>query len=213
VHKVRVFLVDDHALVRDGLRAVVSAQPDMEVVGEAGDGASIVDRVAASGAEVVVMDVTLPHVSGAKATEDLRRHLGQVKILALSAHEDRGYVEQMLAVGASGYIVKRSAAEELIRAIRCVSRGETYIDPSMGGMLLAAAAAAEEPGSFKLSERETEVLRLIARGLPMKEIAASLDIGVRTIETYRARAMEKAGLHSRADVVRFAAERGWLTGA
>jgi DNA-binding NarL/FixJ family response regulator len=214
VPKLRIFLADDHPIVRDGLRALVNGQRDMEVVGEAGDGANIVDSVRACGAQVVVMDVAMPGVGGAKGTEDLRLAGLDVKVLAVSAHEDRGYVEQMLAAGAAGYVVKRAAADDLIRAIRSVARGGTYIDPSIAGMLVAGRVRGgphAKPGAT-LSDREAEVLRLVARGHPLKEIASSLEVSVRTIETYRARAMEKAGLQSRADVVRFAAERGWLTG-
>jgi len=217
VRKLRIFLVDDHRVVRDGLRALIDAEPDMEIAGEAGDGtSSLIDAIAASEPDVVVMDVMMPHVGGAKATEDLRRARSGTKVVALSAHEGRGYVEQMLAAGATGYVLKRAAAEELIRAIRCVADGGTYIDPSVAGALvtgLVHTRAAEGPSSVKLSERETEVLRLIARGYPLKEIAATLDVSVRTVETYRARAMEKTALRNRADVVRYAAERGWLTEA
>jgi DNA-binding NarL/FixJ family response regulator len=162
---------------------------------------------------VAVLDVSMPQLSGAAATAQICKQCPDVRVLALSAHEDVGYVRQMLAAGAVGYVVKRAAAVELVRAIRVVASGETYIDPSVAGPLVsglvrkpAGAANAE------LSDRETEVLKRIARGDPVKQIASHLDIGVRTVETYRARAMEKLGLKTRADVVRYAVQQDWLAG-
>jgi DNA-binding NarL/FixJ family response regulator len=214
VPKVRVFLADDHPIVRAGLRALIDAQPDMEVVGEASDGTNVIDAVTESEAEVAVLDVAMPTIGGARATELLREARPSVKVLALSAHEERGYIEQMLAAGASGYVVKRAAAEELVRAIRAVARGDGYFDPSIARAIvsgLARAPAVDPRAARALSAREEDVLRSVARGLALKEIAAAMNVSVRTVETYRARAMEKTGLRSRADIVRYAAERGWLT--
>ena len=213
--KLRVFLVDDHPVVRAGLRGLINAQPDMEVVGEAADGEAAARAALQLRPDVVVMDVSMPGIGGAEATERIRGESPAVKVLALTAHEDRGYLQLLLRAGASGYVLKRAAAADLVRAIRAVAAGETYIDPAVAGQLLPVAArspAAGVPGAgAELSDREEEVLRLIARGHPVKQIAASLDVGVRTVETYKARAMEKLGLRTRADVVRYAAHRGWLT--
>jgi DNA-binding NarL/FixJ family response regulator len=213
--KLRIFLADDHPVVRNGLRSHIEVQPDMEVVGEAADGVAAVQGVLDSRPDVAVIDVSLPVASGAEAAARIRRECPAVRVLALSAHEEKGYVQQMLAVGAAGYVVKRAAADDLVRAIRVVAAGETYLDPAVAGPLLAGLArppTGGSPAGEELSDREAEVLRWIARGHPMKHIAASLDLGVRTVETYRARAMEKLGLKTRADVVRYAVQRGWLDG-
>jgi DNA-binding NarL/FixJ family response regulator len=213
----RVFLVDDHPIVRSGLKALVEAQPDMTVVGEAGDGQSAVHAVAELIPEVVVMDVSLPGLGGAEATEQMRRGSPGVKVLALTAHEDRGYVQLLLKAGASGYVLKRAAAEDLVRAIRAVAGGGIYLDPAVAGHVVSGLARGSEPGKIvaggELSEREAEVLRLIAQGHAIKEIAATLDVSGRTVETYKERAMEKLELKSRAEIVRYALRRGWLKNA
>jgi DNA-binding NarL/FixJ family response regulator len=214
VGKIRVFLADDHPVVRSGLRALLGAQADMVLAGEAADGAEAVLGVVQTCPDVAILDVSMPIVSGAKATEEIRRRSPTVKVLALSAFEDAGYVQQMLAAGASGYVVKRVAADDLASAIRRVAAGQTYLDPTIAGGLVAHFARRPPGGAgaagAALSERETDVLRRIARGHPVKEIAAALDVGARTIETYKARAMEKLGLKNRADIVRHALENGWL---
>lgn len=208
----RVFVVDDHPVVRDGLKHLIDAQPQMCVVGEAADGLAAVDGVAEALPDVVVMDVSMPRLSGAEATQRIKTARPAVKVLALTAHEDGGYVRLLLDVGASGYVLKRAAADDLVRAILAIAAGETYVDPDVA---TAAAAPAErasprEPARAELSEREAEVLRYIARGHAMKETAAALSLSARTVETYKARAMEKLGLGNRAGIVRYALERGWL---
>lgn len=213
--KLRVVLADDHPVVRGGLKTLIDAQSGMEVVGEAIDGATAVRCATDLRPDVVVMDVSMPGGGGAEATERLRRDCPEVKVLALTAHEDRGYLELMLRAGASGYVFKRAAADDLVRAIRAVAAGETYIDPAVAGRLVSALARPPAAGpphaEADLSDREAEVLRLIAQGHPIKQIAARLEVGVRTVETYKARGMEKLGLKTRADVVRYALHRGWLT--
>jgi DNA-binding NarL/FixJ family response regulator len=213
--KLRVFVADDHPIVRNGLRSHIADQPDMEVVGEAADGAAAVRSVLDSSPDVAVIDVSMPVVSGAEATAQIRRECPAVRVLALSAYEDKGYVHQMLAAGAAGYVVKRAAAEDLVRAIRVVADGGTYLDPAVAGSLVSGLVHVTPRGpaaASELSDRETEVLQWIARGHPVKQIAASLDLGVRTVETYKARAMEKLGIKSRADVIRYAVQCGWLAG-
>jgi DNA-binding NarL/FixJ family response regulator len=202
---IRVFLVDDHPIVRSGLRALVDAEPDMKVIGEAADGLTALEAVAAAQPDVVVMDLSLPKLGGAEATERLKAENPAIRVLALTAHEERGYVQLLLKAGASGYVLKRTAADDLVRAIRAIAGGGIYLDPAVAGHLVAPVA-----GSGQLSERESEVLRLIAEGHAMKEIASQLEISTRTLETYRARAMEKLALKTRADVVRYALQRGWL---
>jgi DNA-binding NarL/FixJ family response regulator len=216
--ELRVFLADDHAVVREGLKALVNAQPGMAVVGEAADGLDACERVPESRPDVVVMDVSMPGLSGSQATERLRRECPQVKVLALTVHEDKGYIRQLLAAGAAGYVLKRSAAEELIHAIRVVAGGGVYLDPTMagkvvGGFVRRPAGEGAPKGVGELSEREAEVARLTAAGYSNKEIASRLELSVKTVETYRARGMEKLGLKGRADLVRYAVQQGWLQDA
>jgi DNA-binding NarL/FixJ family response regulator len=212
--RLRIFLADDHAVVREGLKALVSTQPDIEVIGEAADGASACEQVAQLHPDVVVLDISMPGLSGAQAAERLRRECPKVKVLALTVHEDKGYLRQLLEAGASGYVLKRAAAAELIRAIRTVAAGGVYLDPALAGKVVggfvrkpAGHSASEE---LELSERETEVVRLVAAGHSNKEIAGRLEISVKTVETYKARSLEKLGLHSRADLVRYSLQQGWL---
>jgi DNA-binding NarL/FixJ family response regulator len=212
VTKLRVLLVDDHPIVRGGLRVLIETQPDMEVVGEAADGTAAVRDALGLRPDVVVMDVSMPGLGGAEATARVRRDAPDVRVLALTAHEDRGYLQLLLKSGANGYVLKRTAADDLVRAVRAVAAGQTYIDPSVAGQLVATVGrpSAAAPAAADLSEREAEVLQLIAQGHAVKAIAARLDVGVRTVETYKARGMEKLGLRTRADLVRYAVGRGWL---
>ncbi len=208
---VRVFLADDHPIFRRGLRGLVDAQPDMEVVGEADDGQAAIAGVIATHPDIAVLDVSMPGMSGAQAAEQLRLQQPGVKVLALSAHEDRGYVDQMLAVGACGYVVKRAAGDELVRAIRSVAAGQMFVDPVIMNPPTIVIPRSSPGRGGELSERETEVLTRIARGHAMKTIAAALQVGLRTVETYKARGMDKLDIHTRAELVRYAIERGWLS--
>jgi DNA-binding NarL/FixJ family response regulator len=213
---VRVFLADDHPIFRRGLRGLVDAQPDMQVVGEADDGHAAIAGVIATHPDVAVLDISMPGMNGPQAAEELRRQQPGVKVLALSAHEDRGYVEQMLAVGACGYVVKRAAGDELVRAIRTVAAGHIFVDPVITNPpepppIIARTSSSTRSG--ELSEREAEVLTRIARGHAMKTIASALQVGLRTVETYKARGMEKLNIKTRAELVRYAIERGWLKDA
>src|SRR4051812_8654218 len=214
--KLRVLLADDHNVVRAGLRALIDAQPDMEVVGEAADGAAACRQGMDLGPDVVVMDVSMPALGGAPATARIKRDRPEVRVLALTVHEDRSYLQQLLQAGASGYLLKRAAADELIHAIRAVARGGTYLDPGLTGKVLGGLVGRDlQPGSpagAAPSDREEEVLRLIARGHTNREIAARLDVSVKTVETHKARAMEKLGLDSRAAIVAYAIQAGWMSG-
>lgn len=211
--KLRVLLADDHAVVREGLKALISSQPDMEVVGEAVDGFGAVTLAHACTPDVIVIDVSMPGLSGGEATARITRELPATRVLALSVHDEAGYVRRLLEAGAVGYVLKRLAADELIAAVRSVAAGGVYLDPLVAGSVVAgtvgkaSVGAAERPS---LSERETDVLRMIAQGYSNKEIATALSISVKTVETYKARAMEKLSLDSRVAIVRFAAEQGWL---
>jgi DNA-binding NarL/FixJ family response regulator len=210
----RIVLADDHAVVREGLKALVNAQPDMRVVGEAADGEAAWQAARDLAPDVLVMDLSMPILGGAEATARVRSDCPGVKVLALTVHEERLYLTQLLRAGASGYVLKRAAAAELVRAVRTVAAGGTYIDPSVAAVMvegyLDAQAAAEQPARDALSEREREVLVRIARGFSNKEIAAALGLSVKTVETYKGRMTEKLGLRTRVDIVRYAARQGWL---
>ena len=210
---VRIVLADDHEVVRAGLKAMLEASRGIEIVGEARDGEEAVDRARLLRPDVVVMDLSMPVLGGAEATARLTRELPEVKVLVLTSFDDRGHLTRLLDAGAAGYVLKRAAADELVRAIRVVAEGGTYVDPGLAGTLLRSARRAS--GSFTipsatLSEREEAVLRSIAWGQSNKEIAASLEISTKTVETYKARITEKLGLRTRTEMVRYALSRGWL---
>jgi DNA-binding NarL/FixJ family response regulator len=208
-----VLLADDHTVVREGFRRLIEAEPDMKVIGEAADGAEAVAKTIRLSPEIVLMDVSMGAANGAEATRRLKISCPAVKVLALTVHEDRSYLRELLEAGAVGYVLKRAAAEELIRAIRAVAAGGIYVDPRIAGKLVSPYnAAMSGPSGMRatLSEREAEVMRLIAQGYTNKEIAVQLRVSVKTVETYKARSMEKLGLRSRVDIVRTAAAQGWL---
>ena len=209
-----IVVADDHEVVRTGLRALIDASPGMEVVAEARDGLEAVSRARELLPDVVVMDVTMPVLDGAAATERLARDCPGVKVLALTAHEDRAHLARLLTAGAAGYVLKRAAADELVRAIRTVASGSTYVDPVLAGALLRGSSRSAARDRVELtdplSEREEEVLRLIAWGESNKEIAGRLGLSTKTVETYKARIAEKLGLRSRTEIVRYALRRGWL---
>ena len=210
--KLRLLLVDDHAVVREGLRSLLGTDARFEIVGEAADGLTAISAVERLHPDVVVMDVSLPGMNGAQVTRRLKETQPDVRTLALTVHEEGGYLRSLMDAGASGYVLKRSAASELLRAIEVVGEGGTYLDSSIAGQLvskLGQRRTALAPSSA-LSEREREVVRYVAHGYSNKEIAAKLDVSVKTVETYRYRATEKLGLHSRADLVRYAIDQGWL---
>ncbi|WP_437730102.1 response regulator [Sorangium sp. So ce1335] len=211
--KLRIFLVDDHPIVRDGLKALIDAQPDMTVVGEAADGLSAVEAVTQLEPDIVLMDITMPKLGGAEATARIKRARPAVQVVALTGYEDKVNVQAVLQAGASGYVIKMARAAELVRAIHAVAEGGVYLDPAMAAHVLSSVAGrgtGDAGASADLSEREAEVIRMVAEGHAIKEIAARLDLSARTVETYKVRAMEKLGLKSRADTVRYALQQGWL---
>ena len=214
MNKLRVFLADDHMVVREGLKSLVNAQPDMHVVGEAANGDAAWRAARELGPDVVVMDVSMPDMGGAEATERLKRECPQVRVLALTVYEDKSYLRQMLDAGASGYVLKRAVTDELVRAIRTVAAGDSYVDPTLAGGLVSSyfnqdTAEGRAPAG-ELSEREAQVLRLIAWGYSNKEIGWKLSISAKTVDTYKLRLMEKLSLRSRTDIVRYALRHGLL---
>jgi DNA-binding NarL/FixJ family response regulator len=212
--KLTLLLVDDHPVLRAGLKALLSAEEDLCVVAEADNGTSAVALSEQLRPDLVLMDVSLPGLSGADATRQIKQNHPELTILALSVHEELPFVRMLLDAGASGYALKRSACDELVRAVRTVAAGNTYVDPSLAAQLFRSSARRLSPSgtaAVSLSDREAEVVRLLAQGLTMKEMAQQLALSPRTLETYRARALEKLGLKTRADLVRYAIRCGWLT--
>ena len=212
--KLRVLLAEDHLTVREGLKRLVNEQADMEIVAEAGDGREAARLAQELRPDVVVMDVSMPGWDGLKATERLSKVCPQVKVLALTRHADHGFLTEMLKAGASGYVLKQSASEELIRAVRAVAAGQQYLDPTVTAKVVgsyAGARANRGPGSQEsVTGREEEVLRLIALGYSNKEIAGRLSISVKTVEAHKANGMRKLGLGTRMDIVSYAIFRGWM---
>lgn len=212
--KLRVLLADDHGIVLEGLKTLINAQADMEVVGEAHDGLAVLAQVEACCPEIVVMDISMPMLNGVRATRHLRESWAEIKIVALSAHEDKSYLREMLEAGATGYVLKRAVADDLLQAIRVVAAGGVYLDSALAGTVLTGfvqggghKGAAQ---STALSGREEDVARLIAQGYAIKEIALQLNLSIKTVDTYKTRAMEKLGLESRVALVRYALQHGWL---
>jgi DNA-binding NarL/FixJ family response regulator len=207
----RVLLADDHALVREGLRALIDAQPDMRVAGEAENGDEAIAQASSLAPDVVVLDVWMPRLDGNRAAPLIKHACPEAAIIVLTACDDAQCLRELLDAGAAGYVLKHAAGEELVGAIRAVAAGGVYVDPRIAGELIATNGQPNERAAgVKLSDREAEVLRAIAQGYSNKEIAVQLELSVRTVETYRARSMEKLGLNSRVDIVRYAAEQRWL---
>jgi DNA-binding NarL/FixJ family response regulator len=212
--KLRILLADDHAVVREGLRALFEAQPDFEVVGEAADGESACLHAKGLLPDVVVMDVSMPGLTGDQAAERLRQELPDVKVLALTVFEDKGHLRKLLKAGVAGYALKLATGEELVRAVRVVAAGGVYLDPAVAGKVVddvvSEGAEPDHAEPDPLTERESQVMLRVARGFSNREIAAQLEISVKTVETHKLRSMEKLGLRGRAEVVQHALRRGWL---
>lgn len=214
MHKVRVLIADDHSVVRAGLRMLIASQADMEVVGEAGDGAETIARATAVKPEVVVLDLSMPKSRSTQTIERLVRLDPSPRVLVLTMHDDPAYFRSAFEAGASGYVVKNAADVELLTAIRAVYRGRTFVDltrPDYAPLAAPMASTAAPSRSRKrLSRREVEVLRLLAQGYTNQEAAERLSVSVKTVETYRKRLHEKLELKSRAQLFRFAFESGLL---
>jgi len=208
----RVFLIDDHAVLREGLRLLIDSQPDMEVIGETDQGHGAADSIArAGGADVVVLDVSMPDTTGFSVAAELSAALPPMKIVALSRHGEKAYVQGMLQNGAAGYVLKQTAGDVLITAIREVREGRAYLDPALAARTLEGGAM-HEPAVELLTPREREVLVLVAYGHTNKEIASTLGITVKTVETHKTNGMQNLGITSRAELVRYALSQGWLVG-
>lgn len=210
---IRVMLADDHPVVLAGMKALLDGVADITVVGEATTGPGALLAFRETSPDIAVLDISLPEINGLKLAEIAAADFPKVKVLALTVHEDRAYVQPMMKAGARGYLLKRSAADELVRAIRAIADGGLYLDPAVAEMVVPAASADQATGKpqlAELSQRETEVLQMISRGLSNKEIGGRLDISVKTVETHKARALEKLGLRTRAEIVRYGVAHRWL---
>ena len=209
--KRRILLADDHETVREGLRLLVNSQDDMEVVATAADGHEAVAAAIRVAPDVAVIDISMPGMNGIAATARLKEQLPSVKSLPLTRYADRSSVVQMLQAGASGYALKQSRPSELLRAIRTIANGERYIDSSLPVDDVASESVRpRSQASGVLSPREVEVFKLIAWGATNKEIAARLDVSVKTVEAHKANGMRKLGMNGRLDIVRYAMHHGWL---
>jgi len=204
-------------MVREGLRLLIDSQPDMRVVGEAANGQEALAKARELKPDVVVMDLSMPELNGLQATERLRAECPGVKVVAITANEDESYLRQLCKVGAAGYVLKRSAGDELVKAISQVAQGGLYFEASVASKALArqisGTMARHDSQTAELSDREKEVLVLLAWGHSNKEIAAHLNLSVKTVETYKVRTCEKLGLRSRTEMVQYALRQGWLNEA
>ena len=212
--KLRILLAEDHKTVREGIKLLVNAQTDMEVIGEAGDGEIAIRLAGELKPDIVVMDISMPELNGLRATRRMRSNGLDVKILMLTRHTDDGYLQQLIEAGANGYVLKQSAPNELINAIRAVGNGNSYLDPALTNKVMDgyASRSVNLRGENKntLTDREAEVLRLIALGYSNKEIAENMNLSVKTIEAHKANGMQKLGINSRIGIVRYAILQDWL---
>ncbi len=213
--KIKVLIADDHAIVREGIKLILSREQDIEIVGEAGNGREALDLVAKLKPQVVVMDISMPEMGGIEATKQVKETWPKVNVLALTMHEDESYVFQLLKAGASGYVLKRGAAQDLVQAIRSAAKGEAFLYPSVARSVLQDYLKRIESGDNRsrydgLTDREREILALIAEGLSNQEIAQKLYISIKTVQTHRTHIMEKLDLHNRAQLVRYAIRKGLI---
>jgi DNA-binding NarL/FixJ family response regulator len=213
--KTRIVLADDHPIVLDGLRNLVQAENDFQLVGEARSGLTALKLIREKQPDVAVLDISMPEMNGIMLSRRLAGEMPDLRLLVLTLHEDRAYLNQALEAGVRGYVLKRSAVENLVQAIRAVMVGGLYIDPAIVGRVFDGKSTGRRIASKKgvspaLTDREADVLKMASLGFTNKEIASRLDIGVKSVETYKARGLEKLGLKSRAELVRYASGQGWL---
>ena len=213
--RIRVLIADDHAILRSGLRMLIDAQPDMSVIAEASTGEEAIQTAQTTKPDVVILDITMPERGGLHAIAEILKHNDSVHILLLTMHEEPAYLRTALAAGASGYVLKKSVDADLLSAIRSVHKGHTYVDPELATDLFRHALPDRTTNGVGpaevLSERELQVLKLVAEGFSSREISEQILVGAKTVETYRGRLAEKLGLTSRADIVHYALEVGLLS--
>jgi DNA-binding NarL/FixJ family response regulator len=210
----RIVLADDHPIVLNGLRNLIRAETDFDLVGEAATGLEALKVIRDKRPDVAVVDISMPELNGILLSRRVAEELPLVRLLVLTLHEDRAYLRQALDAGVRGYVLKRAAAENLVQAVRAVVSGGLYVDPAIAGSIARAAPRRNgRPGdgaALDLTARESEVLKLVALGFTNKEIAHRLDVSVKSAETYKARGVDKLGLRTRAELVRYASAEGWL---
>jgi DNA-binding NarL/FixJ family response regulator len=208
---ITVALVDDHPIVLAGVRALLKAACNIDIVGEATTAREAMRVISERAPDVAIIDISLPDLSGIELAKAICSSCPTVKVLGLTIHEDPSYLELLLQSGARGYMLKRSAAEELLKAIRTVAQGQVYIDPALGdGTAVDCRPDTTKASDADLSPREREVLQLTGKGYSNKEIASLISVGIKSVETYKARAAEKLGLRTRSEIVRYAVSQGWL---
>ncbi len=215
MRKIRVLLVDDHTILRDGIRALLSLYDDIEVVGEASHGREAIDRARELSPNVVLMDLAMPGLGGLEATIEIHKECPESKVLILTQHENKEYIFPVLKAGASGYVLKKAAGTDLVTAIRAVHKGESFLDPSVAKAVIDGYVGKgrdqDENEEFdRLSDREKEVLKLVAEGHSNKEIADLLCLSVKTVMGHRANVMEKLGIHNRTELIRYAIRKGLI---
>ncbi len=211
--KIRVLICDDHTILREGIRLLLNSQPDIEVVAEAVDGREAVDKARTVKPDVILMDIAMPFLNGLEATKQIRRDNPNARVLVLTMYESDEYVAQMLEAGAAGYVLKKVAGSELVYALRAVYQGEAFLYPSITKRLvedyLRRVESGQERDTFDgLTDREREVLQLIAEGHTNKAIADLLNLSVRTVQNHRAHIMEKLGMHDRGELIKYAIQKG-----
>jgi len=215
MNKLRILIAEDHGLMRAGMKLLVEAQEDMEVVGEAGDGRAAIELAKRLHPDVVLMDISMPELNGLQASAELKRIAPDLKILTVTRHTDDAYLQELLRAGVSGYVLKQSAPTDLIVAIRAVASGKVYLDPKITGKVLNSYTEKGnklrgEKSGEQLTGRESEVLRHIALGYSNKEIAEKMGISVKTVEAHKANSLKKLHMESRKDIVRYAITKGWM---
>lgn len=213
--EIRVLIAEDHKTVRKGIKMIIEAEPDMTVIGETGDGHEAVRLARELQPDIVVMDISMPESNGIKATAEVKKIAPEIKILTLTRHTDKAYLRELMEAGVDGYVLKQSESDELLRAIRTVAGGGNYLDSALSDKVfdIIAAKQSKQRGEIReaiLSDREAEVLRLIARGYSNKEIAVRLETSVKTIESQKAVALQKLNIRGRNEIVSYAILQGWL---
>jgi DNA-binding NarL/FixJ family response regulator len=212
VKRIRVLLAEDHETVRQGLRVLLQSHPDIDVVAEAANGRVAVEQAQALAPDVVVLDVSMPEMNGLAATREIKKMMPGVAVVALTRHAEDAYVKELLAAGACAYVLKQSAFDQLLAAVRAAARGERYLDSTLASRTAEASSSPRARAATRppITDREANVLRLMALGHSNKEIASALEIAVKTVEVHKANAMRKLNLRGRIDVVRYAVLSGWL---
>lgn len=212
--KIRILIADDHAILREGIRALLALYPDMEVVGEAADGKEAIEKARQLAPDVVLMDIAMPGLGGLEATLEIRKTCPKCKVLVLTQHDNKEYISRFLKAGAAGYVLKRAAGTELLSAIRAVHHGESFLYPSVAKTViegyLQGLVEGEEADYDRLSDREKQVLKLVAEGHSNKEIADLLCLSVKTVMAHRTNLMEKLGIHNRTELVKYAIRKGLI---